>query len=525
MIIGILSLLLCVSGCGNQTGESAESPAEPQSAQAAASDKTAVVLVAGALDPETSDPIVSSGDFRLYEMIYEPLVRYGDKGSIEPGLAERWESSEDGKTYTFYLRKDVKFSDGTDFTADQVIAAANRWDPETFSSPMKGIEKIDDYTVAITFQDACYPCLTELTYPRPYRIAGPGSFDESGNFVKMIGTGPWMIQSYESNQETVLVQNPYYYGEKPKLDSIVIKQVSDGQSRLMALQSGEADFSISDIPADSLSIVENEEDLSIFSAEGTMGFFLILNDDQPILQDVLVRKALNYAVNKEEIVAQLLNGMGTPATGILPKTNPYVTADNSKGYEYDLEKAKSFLGESGYQDVDGDGILEKDGEKLALRLSLQTEEYDAWKSVCEYLQSAFAQVGIDVELQVMESAAYYDAIWSTQDYDMIIYRSYEDSWNPHGFLRSMFYSSEPGKAICWYDADLNEKLGQVITIMDEVQRQKMYDEIFTQLNDMAFTVPLYYPNRWYVYNQRLSGIEGASTSYEGVKWEKIDIGQ
>jgi len=332
-----------------------------------------------------------------------------------------------------------------------------------------------------------------------------------------------MIESYEANQQAVLIQNPYYYGEKPKLDKIVVKEVKDGQSRLMALQSGEADISISDIPSDSLSIVEEEKDLSIFTTEGTMGFFLILNNDNPILKDVNVRKALNYAVNKSQIVSDIVNDMGTKASGILPPTNPYVTEKNNEGYEYNVSKAKELLKDAGYENNSEDGILYKDGEKLHLKLTLQTEEYTTWKPLCEYLQYSLSEIGMDIELEVLESSAYYDAIWSTHDYDMIIYRTYEDSWNPHGFLRSMFYSSTPGESIAWYDKSINEKLEKVITIMDEEKRQESYDGIFAELNDKAVTVPLYYPKRWYVYNNRLMDIKAASTSYEGIKWNKLDV--
>ncbi len=200
-----------------------------------------------------------------------------------------------------------------------------------------------------------------------------------------------------------------------------------------------------------------------------------------------------------------------------------MTAENSAGYAYSIEKAKQALSEAGYEDTDGDGIVEKEGTPLSVKLVFQSEEFAAWKYLCEYVQAEMKHVGIDIQLDLRESSAYYDAIWTTRDFDVIIYRTYEDSWNPHGFLRSMFYQPEGSTAISWYNPDLNNLLDEVMLIQDGQKRQETYDEIFKLLNDKALCAPICYPNKMYAYNTRLTNLKPASTTYEAVKWVQVDI--
>lgn len=531
----LLTVCLLLAGCGapaSPTPAEAASAAPPGSAESAAvsaspgpsvEEKAITVMITGELNPETASPVLADQDFFIYEMVYEPLVRYGMGGVIEPALAERWEVSEDGKDYTFFLREDVKFSDGSGFTADNVVKSSKLWKADSFSTPFLGAEAIDEHTVVLHFEDAKYPVLIELTFPRPYRIAAESSFDADGNFVKPVGTGRWMIESYVPDEEVVVVKNPFYYGDAPKIDKVICRRVDDGQSRIMALQSGDADISLADLPTEAETVIAGSDTLDTLSFDGTLGFFLMVNENNAALQDINVRKALNYAVDKASIVSNIFEGKAVAGEGIFSPNTPYVNKKNSPGYEYSVEKAQESLKLAGYEDTDGDGIVEKNGVPLSLKLTFQTDEYASWKFMCEFLQAEMKKAGIDIELDLRELSAYYDAIWENREFDIIIYRTYEDSWNPHGFLGGMFNAPEDGAAICWTDRGLIALYGEVIATTDETERQEKYDDMLTMLHENAFVVPLCYPNRSYTYNTRLADVQVASTTNEGIRWELVDI--
>lgn len=523
-------IMVIMTGCSAQT--TAPEKESTITSKQATSDKKVTVAISGGSILLNFDATIASEDMLPYELMYEPLVKYGNDGAFEAGLAEKWEISDSGKEYTFHLRKDVKFSDGTNFNADSVLFNVGRWVGKSATASlsvvneMAKIEKIDDYTIKMIFKKSYYPFLTELSYPRPTRMLGANSVAISGdvkaNFVKPIGTGPWMLESCVDDVEMVFVPNPYYYGEKPKIGKLVLKNIADPQSRVMALQSGEVDFSMADLPVESLSVFKKDTKLKILEREGTKSYHLMFNYDNPLLMDLNVRQAVNYAIDKQSIVDNLLDGRGKPAKGILPSTVPYVNDANNKGYDFNLDKAKKLLAASGYSDSDGDGIVEKDGKALRLSLVFQNSEYPEWKALCEMIQSELKKAGIDIDLQLRESNAYYDAIWKNRNYDLVIYRTYEDSWNPHGFLMSLYYKPKTGATVGWYDKTLNDYLDGVLATSDETQRQQKYDQIFNRMYEQTVCVPLYYPTKFYVYNARLTNIEKAPTAYEGIEWDLLD---
>ena len=538
--MGILSAVvasLVLAGCSPSGNPGDSSAASGQTAMQTG-DKELTIAIYRDGEMDMLDAATYKGPHVMYKMLYEGLVEDGGKNGIQPQLATSWNISEDGKTYTFHLREGVKFSDGTDFNADAVCFNLARWvnndrHASLTSYAVESYRAVDEHTVEIVFKEGSYPILTELTYPRPVRFLSPSSIekvegDVMGKFTKPVGTGQWMLESYTPEQEFVLVPNPYYWGEKPALNKITFKVIPDGQARIMALQSGEVDIIGGDllgkISLEGVQELQNSGQWNIQQNTTMNAYYMGFSQGNPVLQDVKVRQAINYAIDKESMVSNMFYGIGSPAKGMYDTSVPYVTEENSPGYAYDLEKAKSLMSEAGYTDSNGDGFAEdKNGENITLKLVLTTEENPEWKPMAEYVQSELAKIGLKIDLETLDTNAYNEVSMTTLDYDLIFQRTSSDSWLPHGDMKILFtpLSVAQNRARVWYDEDLIQTIQSTMNQQDETKRQEGYDKIFRKINDEALVVPLYYPMTTFAMNDKVANFEFGVNSYDAINWTKL----
>ena len=430
----------------------------------------------------------------------------------------------------------IKFSDGTPFNANAVEFTLQRTkllNPKQTTpvvEKLEEIEVVDEYTVKLIYESYIYPILKQLTFPRPIRIMSPTAVspegDPNGDFVKPIGTGMWIVEDYVPDQYAVLKRNPYYWGEKPILDKITLNMIPDAQTRTLALQSGDVDLignAVGKILPEAVQVLENDHNIVIEREVGTMTYYLLFRYTKSPFNDLLVRKAVNFAIEKENMAS--LMGVGEPAKGFFTPTVDYVTEENSYNYPYDLDEAKRLLAEAGWKDGDGDGILEKDGKKFEINLIYQVSDYPEWGRMCELIQEDLSKVNIKVNLLKLESAAYYDRLWTSRDFDLLIYRTYTSQWNPEGMLTDHFtYPSQvDDEAVTFGNAMLNELIDKVMISHTEEERQTLYDQIFKEMNDEAACVPLYYCEDIYAMNTHVKGFEFGTNDYEPIKWERLWI--
>ena len=505
------------------------------------SDVTAMIGVDfTTMDPMDTSDTLSGG---VQRMMMDGLFGFDENMQIIPMLATSYEANDEATEYTIHLREGVSFTDGTPWNADALIANVNKWADKSLGlkrttflcNVLDHAEKIDDYTVKIYLAQSFGAFISNLAHPATL-IMSPKQIEagEDACAQAPVGTGQYKFVEWVAGDHMKVELNKDWWGYDADVcggtaladadagfKSITFKPVAESATRVSAIQAGDAQIMWS-VPTESVDTLKGDSNVSVGMGDSIAVWYFFMNTQKAPFNDVKVREAMAYAINKEAYIQVVMNGYGSVATSMVGEEVQHYKGNDP--YSYDPEKAKELLKEAGYEDTDGDGIVEKDGEPLSLRLVFQTEEYASWKSLCEFLKSEYEKVGVGIELVEKESAAYYDEIWNTRDYDLCIYRSYEDSWMPHGFLKSMFYAEDGAKAVNWYDEELNKDLGEVLKTQDEEKRTELYDKILTRINDQAVTVPLYYPNRDYIYNNtRLTNVELAPTAYEGINWATLDV--
>ena len=485
------------------------------------------------------DAATYKGPHVIYKMIYEGFTE--DGGSTEgiiPLLATSWDISEDGKTYTFHLREGVTYTDGTPFDAESVIFNLKRWTNNDRHSSLTSykvdnMKAVDDHTVEVTFAENAYPIITEMSYPRPNRFLSPASIKDNGDvmgeFTSPVGTGKWMLESYTQDEGFTLKANPDYWGEKPKLEKINFKVIKDGQARVMALQSGEVDVIGGDllgkIPMEGLQELKSQG-YTIHEMDTMCAYYMAFNQTNDIFSDVKVRQAFNHALDKDTMVSSLFYGVGEGAKGLYnSRITPYVTEENSPGYKYDPEKAKSLLAEAGYADSNGNGILDKDGKELDLTLMFTTEEFPEFKSIGEYIQSELGKIGVNVTINTVDTNTFNEHEMAASGYDLIINRTSSDSWVPHGDMKQLFspLTTADGRAKLWLDDQLVSDINTTLVAQTDADRQAGYDKIFKRINDEAFVVPLYYPKTCFAVSENVSTFDVGVNNYAPINWTTLDV--
>ena len=377
-------------------------------------------------DPSTSSAAEYCGGVSPYGTnIYEPLVFIDNDMKIQPGLAKSWERMDDD-TWRFYLREGVKFHDGTTFDADAVKYEFDRWlDDPTLAALLASsfliddkddIKVVDDYTVDITtFKPlGCLPGRLSM----PCFVMTSPNMDDYG---KPDGTGPFKFEEMSPLETLDVVRNEHYWGDGPKLEKLIIKTIFDASTKVMALEAGEVDL-ISDVPPAEVSSLESNPDIRVFKKMVPSTIVLHINAKKGPLSDVRVRKAINFAINKEDIVDYILEGIGEPAKGFIAPVIPWSADDELEGYSYSPAKAEELLAEAGWTDTDGDGYLDKDGKTLKVKLTYISEGggfLSVDEAVAQVIQDQLKDMRIKVELNPIEYAM-YGIILMTERFDLLM---------------------------------------------------------------------------------------------------------
>ncbi|QQK78898.1 nickel ABC transporter, nickel/metallophore periplasmic binding protein [Salicibibacter cibi] len=509
--IFVIATLMVTTGCQQQLSE------------AGSNNEDSLVISwpqdIGLLDPH------GYGENQMFaqNLVYESLVQHDEEGDIKPHLAESWEISDDGKTYTFFLREDVQFSDGSEFNAenakknfDAVIEAPEDHAWLELANQINRTEVIDSFTFEITLEDTYYPLLEELALVRPFRFLGEAGFNEDQQFKEPIGTGPWVLHEYRKDEEAVFHRNDHYWGEKPEMEELVVRVIPDGDARVMAFENGEIDMIYGSglISLDAFDHLQNNENYETGTSPPQANRVMALNSNRGVTEDHLVRQALIHAFDAHSFIEDMLYETEEHATSLFPDDAPY-QPDDLDPYEYDPLKAESLLEEAGWERRDDHEIREKDGQPLQLTFVFDAND-EIQTILAEYMQSELRALGVDIVLSGVDNQSYLDA-QKTGDFDIIYHETWGAQYDPHAMLSSMRvpshadYQAQRGLA----DKDeLDEKISQVLVETDEQQREEQYDDIIRTLHDEAIYVPISSPSTTGMYHNDIEGVRYSPIPYE-----------
>jgi peptide/nickel transport system substrate-binding protein len=493
----------------------------PFSAHHAARAASASTLTIGlGSEPDTLDPQKAGTAIEDVVARYfgDGLVALSPDRKVVPGLAKSWTISKDGLTYSFTLRQDVTFQDGTPLDAAAYVATFQRLiNPATKAA----IQASRLGTVAAVTQTGKYTFTIKLKTPYPFLLL---QLTDSGHFCplsptalqaegagfgrKPVSTGPWQVQSWVTGTSITLVKNPnYHWGPSfvqpgpPNVNTLVFRIVTDAAAQTAALQSGELDI-LGAVPSASVPRIQASGQYTILKSLGLQSTFLEFNVTQAPFTDVRVRQALNYAINKQEVLQISLGGLGAPIYGVVQSNMfNYWSGVKNYAYPYNPAKAQALLAQAGY--TLQNGVETKDGQPLTFTADVFNPL--SFKNSALDVQAQLKKIGVTMNIQLLDLNGEIAAVRKgNEQASLFAYAGYP--WPDIFYI--WFHSSQIGTG--FNDSRINDpKLDALILKMkstvDDNARTALVGQLERYVINLALWVPLWDPNSYTALQPRVKG--------------------
>lgn len=491
----------------------------------------------GPLNPHMYSP----SEMFAQDMVYDPLVGYGDDGTIVSRLAERWEISEDGKVYTFFLRKGVVFSDGEPWNAqaaklnlDAVMADASRHEWIGLTNQFESAEVVDEHTLRLVLKNAYYPTLYDLATVRPFRFLSPAAFPDSGRTSEGIkraaGTGPWVLTETSKGEYDLFTRNERYWGERPYFAKVLIKVITDSEARMIALETGEIDLvygaagsTLAQVGIESFRRLEGTGRFESGVSGPILTYTIALNSARGATADRSVRRAIQHLVDKDLLVHAVFLDIERKADFLFEPGVPYCDA-GLEPYSHDPARAEALLEEAGWRREDGAVYRSRDGVELSIDMCFVGAD-SVQKTLAEALQGELRKAGIRLVL-IGEESDSFSARQKDGEFGMIFNGTWGAPYDPHAMISSMLvpshadYQAQSGLPM---KKELDDKIRAVLTSTDEDSRKALYREILTTLHEEAVYLPLTYKTLVKMHSKNLVGVDftpmGEHVPFERMSWK------
>ncbi len=503
----MLAASLALSGCGgngNKEGSGSGSTGAPASGATASPAPSAAasggkieggtVRVAMATEPDNLDPYLSAATDTgsMMDNVFDGLFEGGENSELVPAIAESHTVSEDGLTYTFALRQGVKFHDGSDLTSEDVyysyakLSGLNGKEP--LSSKFAAIESIDapdDYTVVVKLKekDAAFLAANIVAIV-------PKDYEEQS--AKPIGAGPFKFSAYAPGQQLVLEKNESFYNKEqaPTLDRVEFKFMPDANASVLALKSGDIDM----VPGiSSQGALQLGDGFRIVSGPQNMVQLMALNNSVEPLNDVKIRQAINFAIDKDVIIRTVAEGNGVKlGSNMSPAMKMYYQEGLEKRYETNAEQAKQLLKEAGYEQ----------GFKLTITVP---SNYKFHVDTAQVIAEQLKAVGIEATIKQIEWSSWLEDVYNKAKYEATIV-GLTGKLDPHEVLGR--YDSKYAKNFFKFSSpEYDELVGQGRLEIDPEKRAELYKQAQTMLTEQAVAVYIMDPSRSVAMKDGLEGFK------------------
>ena len=519
-------LLAAMAGCGTDSSKATESPAATAASPEAAASTTLRLVFPSTLT--TLDISNGDGATMLKEVagVVETLVNVDSNFNLTPSLALSWERTGDF-TWVIKLRQGVKFHDGTDFNAEAVKWCFERAAKENSSftsyTAIESVDVIDEYTVQLNANIKTGEIPEALTNVAA-AIVAPSSVDASGTFVEPVGTGYFKYKSFDvSTGEFVCDVFDGYWGgaQSSKIKERVIRSISDSSTRSLAVQNGEVDI-VTDVPFTDLITLKDASNLNVLQFNTARVYFYTYNLNKAYLADANIRKALIYAIDRDELVNNVLLGVGGVPNGIFMDSVPWNNSEVDT-YDYNVETAKKLLDDAGFVDSDNDGIREYKGQEVTLNIVTGSRR-PGNPLIVQATQGYFKALGVDSTVQVLEGTALTDA-QTNGAYDLYL-SSAATGYIPSAsyYLYQYYYSGSKNAKLAGYS---NPELDKLLEECKNTAASEEKNELSRQAQKLAqedaavYTVALY--GAVFAMNSKTTGFEYSAAVHDFIVPYSTDL--
>lgn len=495
-----LSIALLLTACGKTDGNAGGSASNPQSGNGSVSQGTTgtpkeMVVFSPRLDFQTMDvqntpSIVTKS---IYYLVYNTLVEKDvETNTVVPALAESW-TQDSGTEITFTLRQGVKFHDGSDFTAADVkFTYEKAMESAGSATKLASLERIDtegDYTVKVTLKSVNMDFLDLLTDPS-LSIMSKTAFENLGEEKGIQqGTGPYKYKEWKQGSYLELEANEDYWGGAPVTPKLRVQYISENSSRLIAVQTGELDF-CQDPPGSELPNIAANKDLQLITYPSATVDFVAFNVNEAPMDNPDVRKAIAYAINRQDIIDGVFLGNAIELNNIMHSSNAYYS--EIEGTEYNVEKAKELLAKAGYAD--------------GLTLTLATNTTSDSQAACTIIQALLDEIGITVKIDVMENATLTATMSAGVGYHMCFSRWSGYAFGPDTGIREMLYTGGSNNYAHYSDPKMDQMIDKALTIEDNAERMAAYKAIEEYSDEVMAVYPILIENYTFVARKSVQNI-------------------